>query len=414
MNRLLLYALAILALAVYLALIARDDPGYALLSRGNWSLEGTLVTLLGALTLVITVILILLVLIFKTIHLPGQLSNWNRHRKTDRALKNSNQGFIELAEGRWLEAEKHLDKSAVNSGIPVINYLAAAKAAQESGSQQRRDHYLLMAHKSDSDADIAIGLTQAKLQLKDGQAEQALATLMHLYNMVPRHEQVLKMLIEVYQKLNSWEDLSRLIPEIHKSSIVEPELLSDFEQSLNKQLMKQALIRGDLSGLKQIWEKMPKTMRQKPAMIHFYSQLLIAMGEQHQAVLLIKEGLKRELYPPLVELYGKISEPEPAQQLKTAESWLDPHHRTAELLLTLGRLSVKNELWGKAQDYFLDSIQINPSIEAYKALGELYEQHLDNPIEAMKCYRQGLLLSRRPEELALWSDTNDKPKSLLA
>jgi len=222
------------------------------------------------------------------------------------------------------------------------------------------------------------------------------------------------MLVEVYQQLDSWEDLARLLPLLHKSQIVEPEALSRFEQSLNKQLMKQALVAGDLEGLKQIWEKMPKLMRKESSMIHFYSQLLITMGEQHQAISLIKQGLKHDLYPPLIELYGQICEPDISKQLKTAESWLEPHHRTAELLLTLGRLSVKNELWGKARDYYQDSIQLTPSAEVYKELGELYEKYLDDPLEAMKCYRQGLLLSRRPKELALWSKDNDKPAALLA
>jgi HemY protein len=414
MIRLLFYALIILALAVYIALIAKQDPGYALLSRGNWSVEGTLVLLMGVLTLVITVILIVIYLIIKTIHLPSQLARWNKHRKTDNAVKDSNRGFIELAEGNWLEAEKHLNKSADSSVTPVLNYLAAAEAAQENGAQQRRDHYLLQAHASDSQADIAIGLTQAKLQLKDGQAEQALATLMHLQNLVPRHKQVLKMLVKVYQQLNSWEDMARLLPELHKSQIVEPQVLSRFEQSLNKQLMKQSLVAGDLDGIKQLWKKMPKIMRNEASMIHFYSQLLIAMGEQHQAITLIREGLNHDLYPPLVELYGQVSEPDIGKQLKTAEAWLEPQHRTAELLLTLGRLSVKNELWGKSRDYFKESIQMKPTAEACKELAELYEKHLDNPLKAMKFYREGLLLSRRPKELALWSEGNDKPRALLA
>ena len=413
MIRLLLYALIFLTLAVYIALIAKEDPGYALLSRGNWSVEGTLVLLIGVLTLVIAAVLILLSLLIKTLHLPSQLSQWNKHRKTDKALKNANQGFIELTEGHWLEAEKHLKNSAEQSGMPVLNYLAAAQAAQESGAQQRRDQYLLKAHASDSRADIAIGLTQAKLQLKDGQAEQALATLMHLHNMVPRHEQVLKMLVEVYQQLKSWDDLAGLLPVLRKTHIVEPQQLSQFEQALNKQLLKQALVAGDMDALTRIWQDLPKAMRNEPEMIHYYSQLLIAMGEQHQAIALIKEGLKQSLYAPLVELYGQVSEPDLGKQLKTAESWLDAHRQSAELLLTLGRLSMKNELWGKARDYLLDSIQITPKVETYKALGELYEKHLNDPAEAMKYYRQGLLLSRRPKELALWSES-DKLSPLLA
>ena len=229
MIRLLFYSLIFLIGAVYIALIAKEDPGYALLSYGDWSIEGTLVLLVTALSLLISGILLLVYLLVKTINFPIKLGSWNQNRKTVKAIKNCNKGYIELAEGNWREAEKHLRKSANGSGMPLLNYLAAARAAQEGGSQHRRDNYLLQAHKSDPQADIAIGLTQAELQIKDGQAEQALATLMHLRNVAPKHKQVLKMLFRVYQQLNSLKDLENLLPELRKNNIFEHSAILDEE-----------------------------------------------------------------------------------------------------------------------------------------------------------------------------------------
>ncbi len=404
MIKLLFYALIFLVVTVYIALIAKEDPGYALLSHGDWSIEGTMVLLVGVLSLLIGSILFLVYLAVKTINFPGQLNLWNQNRKTVKAIKNCNKGYIELAEGNWREAEKHLRKSAHSSGMPILNYLAAARAAQEDGSQHRRDDYLLQAHKSNPQADIAIGLTQAELQFKDGQAEQALATLMHLRSVAPKHKQVLKMLFQVYQQLNSWNDLENLLPELRKNNIYEHHILSQYEQSLSKRLMMQAMHKKNYGELKSIWNRLPKATRAEAEMIQFYCQLLVSIGEQQQALELIREGIKRHWDAPLILLYGQVQEKDIAKQLETAEAWLGDNGRSAELLLTLGRLSIKNQLWGKARDYISESLSVAPTTEAYQELGELYEKQLDNSVEAMNCYREGLLLSTKKELTSLQNE----------
>lgn len=414
MIKLLFYSLIFLIVAVYLALIAKEDPGYALLSYGDWSVEGTLVLLITVLTALISSILLVLYMLIKTIKLPGQLGNWTQNRKTVKALGNCNRGYIELAEGNWREAEKHLRKSANSSGMPVLNYLAAARAAQEDGSQRRRDNYLLEAHKSDPQADIAIGLTQVELQIKDGQAEQALATLMHLRTVAPKHKQVLKMLVGVYQQLNSCKDLEALLPELRKNNIFEPHVLSQFEKSLSKELMKQAFQEKNLGNLQSIWNKLSKKNRSESDMIYFYCQLLLSIGEQDRAIELIKEGLKRHWHAQLILLYGMTEENDLVKQLETAESWLSDNGRSAELLLTLGRLSIKNQLWGKARDYLNESISVAPSTDAYQVLGELFEKHLDNFVEAMNCYREGLILSSQSRHVVSLEKVSSANQSYLS
>lgn len=404
MIRLLFYSLIFLIGAAYIALIAKEDPGYALLSHGDWSIEGTLVLLVTALSLLISGILFLIYLLVKTIKFPGKVGHWKQQRKTAKAIDNCNKGYIELAEGNWREAEKHLKKSANNSGMPMLNYLAAARAAQENGSSHRRDNYLLQAHKSDPQADIAIGLTQAELQIKDGQAEHALATLMHLRSVAPRHKQVLKMLFRVYQQLNSWKDLESLLPELRKNHIFEYDVLSQYEQSLSKQLMSQAMQNKNQGELKSIWKRLPKATRAEPEMIHFYCQLLLLIDEQELALRLIKEGIKHHWNASLILLYGLAHEKNAAKQLETAESWLSDNGRGAELLLTLGRLSLNNQLWGKARDYLSESLAVSPSTEAFQVLGELYENQLADSVEAMNCYREGLILSAQSKDLKSLDD----------
>ncbi|MFT7373882.1 MAG: HemY protein, partial [Oleiphilaceae bacterium] len=54
-----------------------------------------------------------------------------------------------------------------------------------------------------------------------------------------------------------------------------------------------------------------------------------------------------------------------------AENWLKQKPNNSMLLLTLGRLSLRNELWGKALEYFKVSARIHPSPETYGELSRL-------------------------------------------
>ena len=132
-------------------------------------------------------------------HTPERVAEWRRKRRLQRAHRSLTRGLVELAEGRWKVAERHLTKHAEQSETPLINYLAAARAAQLQDEHARRDDYLHLAHESMPSADVAVGLTQAELQLAHQQYEQALATLMHVRSLSPKHNYVLKLLKKLYE-----------------------------------------------------------------------------------------------------------------------------------------------------------------------------------------------------------------------
>ena len=70
-------------------------------------------------------------------------------------------------------------------------------------------------------------------------------------------------------------------------------------------------------------------------------------------------------------------------------AWLKMYGEKPELLLTLGKLCVKIQLWGKAKDYFELCLALGPNVEASLAYGHLLEE-LDKPEEALVKYRDGL------------------------
>ena len=106
---------------------------------------------------------------------------------------------------------------------------------------------------------------------------------------------------------------------------------------------------------------------------------------------MIADALQRRWCDALVYAYGLIPSQNPISQLSRAERWLKHHSRNAVLLLTLGRLSIRSQLWGKARSYLEASLGIDPQAETYRERGALLER-LNNQGAALDCYRKALTL----------------------
>ena len=385
--RLLVTTLLALLGAVGLALLARRDPGYVLIARSDWTLETSLTLAVIVVLATFTTLYFSLRALINTWQLPRRMATWRQLRRQMKARRATHRGLIDLAEGHWAEAEHHLTKYAEFSDTPLLNYLTAARAAQQQGADQRRDHYLSLAHRSMPEAELAVGLTQAEVQLSHGQLEQALATLMHLRTVAPRHTHVLYLLKRLYQRLKDWGQLKALLPDLRRNKVLGEEALQKLEKDVQLESLKQAS--SSRSALHDVWQALPKHLRQDTDLSYLYAQGLVHLGDDEEAERLLRETLKRRWQVELVHLYGRIHSADPARQLYNAEAWLRQHERDPLLLLTLGRLCLRNALWGKARSYLEASLGIERSAETLRELGVLLEQ-LGEVDSARALYREGL------------------------
>ena len=92
----------------------------------------------------------------------------------------SARGVFELAEGNWPTAEITITRSARDNVQPAVNYLIAARAADLQGAHERRAGWLRMAREAAPDEIAPVLVTQAEMQLKNGQFEAARETLQEL------------------------------------------------------------------------------------------------------------------------------------------------------------------------------------------------------------------------------------------
>lgn len=375
-----------------IAYIVAQDSGYVLIGYKNYTIETSVVFFVVGLIALFISLFFLFRFLGGVKRTPGRMKNWRDKKRFTKQQKALTRGMMELAEGQWRAAEKTLIAHAPKGNAGSINYLLAAQAAQQLSAPDRRDEYIRRAHTATPTAQIAVALTQADLQIHQGQHEQALATLDHLHQVAPRHARVLMLQRNLYESIGDWERLHDLLPELMKKNILDDAEQKSLQEKVCRGLIEQTARSGQLQDLQEVWDRSPKWLRKQTPFVLQYCGFLINLGAGEQAEILLRQELKREWDPVLVHAYGLIENADYEQQLGIAEGWLSGHEQDAVLLLTLGRLCIRRELWGKARSYLESSLAVEPRFETYKALGALLDQ-LGEKDQALSCLQKGLLLS---------------------
>ncbi|MCU7850592.1 MAG: heme biosynthesis protein HemY [Candidatus Thiodiazotropha sp. (ex Monitilora ramsayi)] len=396
--RMLIAAFLALLAAVVVTLWVKQDNGYVLIGYGQWTIEGSLALFTLAVMALFLVLHVAIRMLSRLWRMPERVAEWRQKRRNQRARRSLTRGLVELAEGRWKVAERHLTRHAEQSETPLLNYLAAARAAQLQDEHGRRDDYLHLAHESMPSADVAVGLTQAELQLAHQQYEQALATLMHVRALSPKHSYVLKLLKKLYENLGEWQNLEEILPDLKRRHVIGDKEFQSLEHKVCQERLKQES--GNVDTLVQYWQTMPKVLRQADEMLIDYCRMLMKLNAGGRAEPLIAAALQKKWHTELVMLYGQIELNDPSRQLAVAEGWLKQNPEDPTLLFTLARLSLQNKLWGKARSYLEASISIEPTPESYQQLGLLLDR-LGEQEEAMGCFRAGLGLTSSEPQKAL-------------
>jgi HemY protein len=257
------------------------------------------------------------------------------------------------------------------------------------GDTEKRDEYIAQAQKHSPRNSLAVAMTQAHLYSWTEQYEQALATLSELRAQTPKHRHVLRLLLRTYLALHDWTNLAGLIPDLKKNKVLSADALEELELQVSRELLMLSLPADSLDVLRQAWNGIPKSLRQHPSLVAIYAAQLIKQNQMNEAETLLRDGIKRGWDDQLVELYGRVRTDNPEAQLVSAEAWLRDRPEDPSLLLTLGRLSLQNQLWGKARSYLESSLKRRPMAQTYGELGALMGQ-LGEADKAFDYYRRGL------------------------
>lgn len=383
-------ALIVGTLATHLVL---PDNGYVLINFRGYIIETSVPIL--ALGLVLGYLAIrLLVQVWRA---PRRLGEAWATARSNYAGRQATQGYIALAEGRLARGERLLTRGARLSETPLLNYLAAARAAQMQGDRDRRDGWLRMACEKEPAAQDAVLLTQAELQLEDGQYAEALASLNRVRERHPTHAQALKLLGELHYRRREWQPLAELLPLLRRRGNVPAEMLDEWSVDAYGNIL--TSVRLDRVALDRVWEDIPRHLRREPRLTLTRAKALISCGATEDAEVEIRRTLKEDWSEALIDLYGELAAADPSAHLKRIEAWLKERPEDPALLLAAGRASVRHQLWGKARSYIEASLAIRPVPEAYRALGQLMAR-VGEAESASMAYERGLAMTGSANPIA--------------
>ena len=401
MRKLLLLILVVLAAGVWVAGRMAQDSGYLLIAYGDTTVEMSLWVGLGFLVVSVALIYFGLWLLRKLWGGGDAARRWRHRLRYRRALAKTNAGVIRYLEGDWQGAQKKLDQAVATTDMPLLGVLAAARAAAKNQDYPAVESLLRRALQIEPSAKLAIELARIEVQIQRKQYEQALAALLQLRKAHPKQAYVCRLLQEVYVALEDWESLSQLLPVMRKlkvapvtelEQIVRKTALFQLEKAANEK--SESSLAGQAQRVVEVWNKLPQKVRRDEAITLAYTRYLKKLGKAELAEQALADSITVHWSEALVEQFGLICAEDPHRQLLTAERWLQERNNSSVLMLALGRLSLRNKLWGKAREYFVSSIKLKNTLEGSAELGRLLH-HLGDEQGSRRYLQQSVELIQK-------------------
>lgn len=376
MKKLIFFAAMSLLVGATLIELIRNDTGYVLVSIGETTVEmsfwvGVSIILFAATAIVVAIKLIT----YTWVNITGSIKfiAEARYRNTEQKF---NQGLVHYIEGNWAVARKELLSSAKSSANPLINYLAAARSAFEMGDRDATHEILNQAEKISSANNLAIIISQARIQLQGKQFEQCLATLERAALKDQNHPVIIDLKRQTLWHVKDWSALIELLPKIKKNKCNYD--IHEFEMCIyveNFNLQANKLTAENSARIHILWQDIPKKIKAKNVLITAYATQLFRLRhheERNEELIdFIKNTLAKEWLNELVDLYGQLTSKDKSRQLLIAEQWLKIHKDNPILLHALGKIAIVNELWDKAKKYLEASLVIEEKPELYADLAQL-------------------------------------------
>ena len=380
----LLWLFVLAALAVALSLALRGNGGYALFVLHPWRAEVSFNFLVVLLIVGFALGYFLVRGVWHTLRLPSLVRAFRRRRRAEEGQAAMLGAIQALFEGRFVRAEKLASKATELGAAPALAGLLGARAAQRLRDFGRRDQWLERSRQGDGEWRVAQLMTKAELLLDERRFDEARAVLHELHASGPRHVAALFLMLRAEQGMSNWEEVLRIASAVEKHDAMPSEALDSVRANARIALLTRQPV--DREGLVRHWESTPRTERVHARIAGAAARAFMQIGDCRRAHRIIEEALDRTWDGALALLYGECVDKDALDRLERAEKWLRDRPGEAGLLLTLGRLCVQRELWGKAQSYLEASLAIKPTPAAHIALARLHDR-LGRPEQAGRHFR---------------------------
>jgi HemY protein len=204
--------------------------------------------------------------------------------------------------------------------------------------------------------------------------------------------------LKANQQSKNWPEVVRLVRSLQKHNALHPVLSGRLLELAYQNLLSDPAL--DAESLRRLWAGVPSVDRTRPFIAMCAAKAFNQLGLHDDARVLVEKALAVEWDERLVRVYRDCAAQEgsPAllTQIEHCEQWLNRHPNDAELELTLGRLCLRQKLWGKAQRHLEQALSnaTEPDTvrQAHLWLAQLHEA-LAQAEEAASHYRQSALIA---------------------
>lgn len=391
----LFWILALCGLAVAVALGARYNDGYVLVVFPPWRAEVSL-------NLFIIALLALFFLLYAgtralavTFGLPKRVREYRARRQRENASMVFQDAVRLLFEGRFGQALKKAGEAHGAGTAPGLSALIAARAAQRMREPEKQQYWLEHAKTDDPRTEAATLMLDAEMANEARRFDEALAALEKLQGKQGRHIAALRLELRARQGVGDWDGVLKLARQLVKRDALPLEVVREIRtQAHLGNIAKRVADQGKLTAY---LRTVPEDERGRRVVLAA-ARALVALGAEVEAQNLIESVLDAanngEWQPDLAAIYGRLTNSEQTARIAKAEGWLRRHPDDARLLKALGRMCIRQRLWGKAQSYLEASLSVAPSQQGHLELARLFDQ-LQRTEEANKHYRASALLDSR-------------------
>ncbi len=385
-----LWLVVLAAIAVAVALLGRHSNGYVIVVLAPWRIELSLNLLVLMVFGGYFAFYFLTRLVTTTLAIPARVKAYRETRAKDRSRQSLNDALVAFFQGRYATAERAASQALAMDESKGVAAIIAARSAHELGRFTEREAFLEKANTGRPEMDQLRLTTLADLLLGQSKHEEALAVLKELTQKDAKNVRLLRMRLQAEQALRHWDEvLATLVALGRQDAIGEAERAQLARAAHLGNLNRKAL---DAPALAAYWKQLPAELRLDAALAAPAARYFLAAGGSEEAQAILELALENDWSPALVAIYGDAHGTTALPQIERAERWLRDHPRDPALLLTLGKLCMKQGLWGKAQSYIEASLAMEPTQDGHMTLAALMEK-IGKPNEAVRHFRRSAELA---------------------
>ena len=349
MARFSLYLVCSLVLGAVLVNAISQDPGYLLLTWGDYQVETSVWLALSALVLSLLLLWFVLRALRTTLRVPRALRRWLGIRSARGAQRRADKGFTAFFEGHWDVAEKALKKGGAPDEQTILHPLYAALAALHRGESARALMLLEQAETEGSAPAPLIALARFECYLDAGSADQAERSLEQLSNSDRKTPRAKALRAELAFLQRDWQPLIELLPDVRRARTAPDEQIKVWEREGWIGLLTQA------DDVVPVWKRAPDALKAPGQPLWPLLLDILQQGTQTDALQkVLQERLQQHCEPATLEALPRLPDRQLVKMKKAIQRWCneDSNGHCQATLARIARIEgdaeAEADLWQKA------------------------------------------------------------------